>query len=67
MKYKVNWPLDTGKKVHQAGAVIDMKEDDAAPLVECGVLSPATQNAAAPAGSGSDAGSNDGGSVVSNE
>lgn len=38
MKVKANWPVDTGKKVHPAGAVFDVSPEDAAALEAAGAV-----------------------------
>ena len=40
MKVRANWPVDTGKKVHQAGAEFDVSKEDAEALEASGFLRP---------------------------
>ena len=38
MKVKANWPVDTGKKVHQAGAEFDVSKEEAEALEAGGAV-----------------------------
>lgn len=47
MKFRVNWPLDTGKKVYPESSTIDLKESEAEVLLASGVISPIPKSAPA--------------------
>ncbi|KDP84704.1 hypothetical protein CF70_017965 [Cupriavidus sp. SK-3] len=57
MKVKANWPVDTGKKVHSAGAVFDVSPVDAKALEAAGAVEIVERKKAAePTGAGTKAG-----------
>lgn len=63
MKVKANWQVDTGKKVHAAGAVFDVADEEAKILIACGAVEavPARRAAAgSEAQGGAGAGGGDG-------